>query len=100
MGKARKVYPAEFKREAVGLTKQPNATVEGVARDLGVSSSALHKWARAEKEAGALAFPGQGKQALTTEQSEIERLKKELALVREEREILKKATAYFAKESR
>jgi transposase len=97
--KKRKVYPPEFKREAVAMTQLPNAVVEEVARNLGVSSSALHKWIRAEKAGGALAFPGQGKQALSAEQAEIQRLRKENEQLRMEREILKKATAFFAKES-
>jgi transposase len=99
MGKTRKVYPAEFKHEAVGLTKQPNATVEGVARDLGMSSSALHRWIREHKDKGEIAFPGHGKPALTAEQSEIQRLRKENEQLRLEREILKKATLFFARES-
>ena len=98
--KKRKVYPPEFKREAVGLTQLPNAVVEEVARSLGVSSSALHKWIRADKTDGGLAFPGQGKQALTAEQAEIQRLRKENDQLRMEREILKKATAFFARESK
>jgi len=96
----RKVYPPEFKREAVALTQLPNAVVEEVARNLGIPSGSLHRWIRAEKEKGALAFPGQGKQALTAEQAEIQRLRKENEQLRMEREILKKATAFFAKESK
>lgn len=99
MGK-RKVYPAEFKREAVAMAQLPNAVVEEVARNLGISSGSLHRWMRFEREKGALAFPGQGKQLLTTEQAEIQRLRKENEQLRMEREILKKATAFFAKESK
>lgn len=95
----RKVYPAEFKREAVQLAGQPGNTVEGIARDLGISSGSLHRWIRAAKEQGSLAFPGQGKSALTAEQAEIQRLRKENEQLRLEREILKKATAFFARES-
>lgn len=98
--KQRKTYTAEYKREAVAQTRLPNATVEGVARALGISSGSLHRWIRAEKEAGAVAFPGQGKQALSAEQAEIQRLRKELAIAKEEREILVKATAFFAKQNR
>jgi len=102
-GSKRKVYTAEYKHEAVAQTRLPNATVEGVARDLGMSSSALHKWIRAEKEAiglGKPAFPGQGKVAMSEEQAEIARLRKEVERLKLEREILKKATAFFASESR
>jgi transposase len=95
-GDKRKVYTEEYKHEAVAQTRLPNATVEGVERDLGMSSSALYKWIRAEKEAmglGKPAFPGHGKVVMSEEQAEIARLKKELAIVKEEREILVKATA-------
>jgi len=98
--KQRKTYRPEYKRETVAQTRAPNATVEGVARELGISSGSLHRWIRAEREAGGLAFPGQGKQALSAEQAEIERLKKELAMAREERDILVKARAFFAKQNR
>jgi len=96
----RKVYTPEYKREAVAQTREPNATVEGVARDLGISSGSLHRWIRAERESGAVAFPGHRKQALSAEQTEIQRLRKEVEQLKLEREILKKATAFFAKESR
>jgi len=96
----RKVYPPEFKREAVAMAQLPNAVVEEVARSLGISSGSLHRWIGAAKEKGSLAFPGRGKQLLTEEQAEIQRLRKENEQLRMEREILKKATAFFAKESK
>lgn len=84
----RKVYPLEFRREAVAMAQLPNAVVEEVARNLGIPSGSLHRWIRAEKEKGSLAFPGQGKQLLTAEQAEIQRLRKENERLRMEREIL------------
>ena len=96
----RKVYTAEFKREAVRLTEQPEASVERIAQDLGVSSHSLYAWKKAAKEQGTLAFPGNGKVALTPEQEENRQLKKELDLVRQERDILKKAVGFFARESK
>lgn len=59
----------------------------------------LRKWLNAEQEKGESAFPGQGKQVLTPEQQEIQRLHKENEILRQEREILKKAAAYFAEET-
>jgi transposase len=96
----RKTYTAEFKREAVTLLEQPGASVLKIAKDLGVSSHSLYGWQKAAKVQGVLAFPGQGKSALTAEQEENRGLKKELELVRQERDILKKAVGFFARESR
>jgi transposase len=96
----RNVYTAEFKREAVRLTEQAGASVERIAKDLGVSPQTLHSWKKATKEQGALAFPGNGRLALSPEQEENRRLKKELELVKQERDILKKAVGFFARESK
>ena len=67
--------------------------------ELGISDHSLYKWRRRAKERGELAFPGNGKVALTAEQQENLRLRKELERVKQERDILKKATMFFAKES-
>ncbi len=96
----RKTYTAEFKREAVRLAEQPGSSVLKIAKDLGVSSHSLYAWQKAAKVQGSLAFPGNGKLALSTEQEENRRLKKELELVKQERDILKKAVGFFARESR
>lgn len=98
----RRVYTAEFKREAVALVeaRKGQENVEEVARNLGVSRGSLHRWIAEGSEKGSLAFPGHGNQALSPEQAEIQRLRKEVEQLKEEREILKKATAFFAKENR
>jgi transposase len=96
----RKVYTVEFKREAVQLAEQPGSSVLKVAKDLGVSSHSLYAWQKASKTQGAVAFPGHGKIGLTAEQEENRRLKKELELVKQERDILKKAVGFFARESK
>jgi transposase len=96
----RKSYTTEFKQEAVRLIEQPGASVPQIAKDLGVSSNSLYAWQRASKEQGRLAFPGHGRIALTPEQEENRRLKKELELVKQERDILKKAVGFFARESK
>jgi transposase len=78
----RKTYTAEFKREAVALLERPGASVLKIAKDLGVSSHSLYAWQKAAKAQGSLAFPGHGKVALTPDQEENRRLKKELELVK------------------
>lgn len=96
----RKVYTAEFKREAVRLSEQAGVSVAQIAQELGVSDYSLYKWRKKAKESGELAFPGNGKVALTAEQQENVRLKRELERVKQERDILKKAVGFFARESR
>ncbi len=98
--KERRVYTAEFKREAVRLSDQAGVSVVQVAQELGVSDYSLYKWRRQAKVGGELAFPGNGKVALTAEQQENVRLKKELERVTQERDVLKKAVKFFAGESK
>ena len=89
----RKRYSKEFKQEAVRLAKEPDRSVLQVAQNLGISDSALHRWIRELEGHGGAAFPGHGKQVLTPEQAEIKRLKRELDIARQERDVLKKAVA-------
>ena len=96
----RKVYAAEFKLEAVRLAQQPERTIGQVADELGIGRSTLTAWLRQHRKQGKIAFPGHGRPALTLQEVEIQRLKRELEIIRRERDILKKATAFFAKESR
>ena len=98
--KERRVYTTEFKREAVRLSEQAGISVVQVAQELGVSDYSLYKWRKQAREGGELAFPGNGKVALTAEQQENMRLKWELERVTQERDILKKAVKFFAGESR
>jgi transposase len=70
-----------------------------VAIDLGIRRNQLYKWKAEQTRSGALSFPGSGRKH-ADQDSEIVRLKRELARVTEERDILKKAAAYFAKELR
>ena len=94
----RKRYPEEFKIEAVRLLlNRGERTVTDIAESLGVPANHLHRWrARYEK---AVTNPRQHVRE-TAEQAEIRRLKKEVDRLKMEREVLKKATAFFAKESR
>ena len=96
MGRSRRKYSREFKLEAVRLIVEQGRTVGDVAESLGVNRSVLQHWKSQLKAEGALAFPGNGHPSASDE--EVRHLRKELARVRQERDILKKATAYFAKE--
>ena len=93
----RRQFSLEFKFEAVRLAKDRGVTVAQAARDLDVHENVLRKWIRELAGEPRHAFLGQG--VMKPEQAELERLKKENAKLRMERDILKKAAAYFAKES-
>ena len=95
MGVRRK-YSPEFKREAVELASQPGQTVTGVARDLGIRPNMLSRWKREATQHGHKAFVGQG----VARDEELMRLRRELAQVKKERDFLKDAAAYFAKETK
>jgi transposase len=87
MVKQQKTYTKEFKLEAVRLVKSSGKPMSQVARELGISDSALYPWCKPWAEQGEQAFPGSGHQ--TAEQEEIRRLKRELDVTRQERDILK-----------
>lgn len=89
MGK-RRSFTAEFKQEAVQLAKQPDITLSQVARDLERSESLLRRWVHASDQKGEAAFPGKGKPGLNAEQAEHQRLKRELGIARQERDMQKK----------
>jgi len=93
----RRQFSREFKLEAVRLVKERGVSVAQAARDLDVHENVLRKWMRELAADAQQAFPGKG--VMKPEQAEIERLKKEVAKLRMERDILKKAAAYFARES-
>jgi transposase len=93
----RKRFTKEFKQEAVRLMKESGKPAAEVARELGIRRNQLYKWQEAFISHGEEAFPGSGRRPARDE--EIARLKRELARVKEERDILKKAAQYFAKES-
>lgn len=91
----RRKYDREFKLEAVRLSHEPGRSVAGVARDLGISGNVLHNWRIRLAEDEVSAFPGKGHQS--AEQTELRRLRRQLAEVTEERDILKKALAVFSR---
>ena len=94
--RARRQFDEDFKAQAVRLVLDEGKTVGGVARDLDLTETALREWvtrARADRT--------KGKTGLTTaEREELARLRKDVRILREEREILKKAAAFFANERR
>ena len=90
-------FSREFKFEAVRLVKDRGVTVAQAARDLDIHENVLRKWIREAMADPQEAFPGKG--LMKPEQAEIERLRKEVAKLKMERDILKKAAAYFAKDS-
>lgn len=96
----RRTFTAEFKLEAIKLALSPGNSIVQVAADLGVGKSTLTAWIRNYREKGGSAFPGHGHVVLTPQEAEIQQLKRELEITRQERDILKKATVFFAKKSR
>ena len=89
-------YDPEFKREAVRLAMRGDRSLAQVARDLGIHPSHLSAWKSKLKHDPEFAFPGSGN--LTSQEAEIRELKKKLRDAEEERDILKKALGFFAKE--
>jgi transposase len=98
MTREKKTYTPEFKMDAVRLITEQGYKATEAARNLGIHPSVLNRWKKQLATDGKNAFPGKGH--LTTEKEELQRLRKENQRLRMERDILKKATAFFAKESR
>ena len=92
----RKRYSAEFKREALRRANEEGVTDVLVAEELGINARQLRRWRDAAKRDGEEAFPGEG----NARDQELMRLKRKLAKVEQERDFLKEAAAYFAKESK
>ena len=92
----RRTFSREYKLEAVRLVRDRGVSVAQAARDLGVHENVLRKWVKDWQADPRQAFPGQGQ--MKPEQAELERLRREVAKLKAERDILKKAAAYFAKD--
>jgi transposase len=93
----RRKFSREFKLEAVRLVKERGVAVTQACRDLDVHESRLRAWIREFAADPQQAFPGKG--VMKPEAAELDRLRKEVAKLKMERDILKKAAAYFAKDS-
>jgi transposase len=98
MGKIQKVYTKECKEEAVRLAETSGKPIAQIARELGISDSAIHGWRKELAEHGKEAFPGKGHQ--TDLEEENRRLKRELERVQQERDILKKVVGIFERQSK
>jgi transposase len=94
---SRRRHSKEFKVEAIRLVRERGVSIAQAARDLDIHVNVLRTWIRQFERDQANAFPGVGRQ--TGEAAEITQLKREVARLKMERDILKKAAAYFAKES-
>ena len=92
----RKSYSKEYKLEAVRLANQSNYPKAQIARELDISRTLLYSWCRLYRDMGKAAFQKQA--ALNEDQQEIKRLRLEVKQLKEDREILKKAAAFFIKE--
>lgn len=94
MSQERRTYTREFKCEAVELVTRSGKPMAEIERDLGLSKGLLKQWVREAKRDGEQAFPGHGR--LKADDEQVRRLERELAIVKEERDILKKAIAIFS----
>ncbi len=97
MSKNRRTYDAEFKRDAVRLVEESGRSVSEVAESLGIGVDLIYRWRRELRRQEHVAFPGQGKQALTDGQRRLRELEKKLRDAELDRDILKKALAIFSK---
>jgi transposase len=94
----KRTYTPEFKEDAVRLVTEERYKVTEAARNLGINPSVLTRWKSQVVSEGTNAFPGKGR--LTPEKEELQRLRKENQRLKMERDILKKAAAFFANESK
>ena len=92
----RRQHSEEFKREAVALANQPGVTIKQVAEELVLNAGMIGRWRREMRDNGTMPFPGKG----NPRDEEMAALKRELARVKKERDFLKEAATFFAKESR
>lgn len=98
MKKNRKKYDLAFKLEAIRLVVEDGRKVSEVERNLDISRGTLARWVREKKADPEDAFPGKGR--LKVKDEEIRRLRAELKNTKEERDIIKKALAYFAEDQK
>ena len=94
MGRKNKTYTKEFKLEVIELHAKSGKSMAQIERELDLGSTSISRWKKEFEQEGKNAFPGKGN--LSPEQDEIRRLKRELEIVRQERDILKKAVAIFS----
>jgi len=95
MPKEQRTFTKEFKLEAVQLVRKSGKAQAHIARDLGIADSTLHHWCKEAARAGEQAFPGSGNPPASEE--ELRRLRRENEVLRQERDILKKALSIFSR---
>ena len=93
---ARRIFSREFKVEAVRLVQERGVSIAQASRDLDLNDNVLRRWIREMSSDPSQAFPGRGQ--MRADELEVEKLRREVVRLRAERDILKKAAAYFAKE--
>ena len=93
----RRTYTKEFKIEAVRLVTEENYSIREAAESLGVSGNSLRSWRKELEKEAENAFPGKGK--ISTRDEQMQRLQEEVRRLRMERDILKKAAAFFANDA-
>lgn len=96
MGNPRRRYPQEFKLEAIRLYETSGKSVRQVELELGITAGLLNKWRAQQRQDGQQAFPGSGHQPEL--EAELRRLKRENDILRQERDILKKALQVFSRD--
>jgi transposase len=96
MGRTNRSYDPAFKLEALHLCETTGRSASQIERELGITPGLLSKWRRQSQQAGSAAFPGSGH--LAPEDAELRRLRRENEILRQERDILKKAMQVFARE--
>ena len=92
--KSKRNYPSEFKLEAVRLYESTNKSMSEVERELGITPYLLSKWVHQFRQEEEQAFPGKGK--LIEREEELRRLRREVEILKQEREILKKVVVIFS----
>ncbi len=90
----RRQYSPEFKREAIALTQQPGVSCRQIALEIGINPNLLSRWKRESEAATDNAFQGSG----SPRDEEVAQLKRELARVKKERDFLREAATFFARE--
>jgi transposase len=93
---ARRIFSREFKVEGVRLGQERGVSIAQASRDLDLNDNVLRRWIRDMSSDSSQAFPGHGQ--MKADEHEVEKLHREVIRLRAERDILKKAAAYFAKE--